>query len=171
MKKYFLFIAAFFCLMLTNAQADFRKIPEGPSGQLETSDYGGVDYSTISFSTSAVLCFTGEGVVHGAIISSNSVSTDKLLFFATGTLVGAKDTLSNSQAFMVVNLSTTNLSDTNKIGYYDQETRFVKFPHPIRVRYTGPPTTDTSQAVAGLAVRCTSATIEKIVILWSKLNN
>lgn len=70
MKK-LLIAAAFLGLMAAKAQAGtLLDTPEAPGSAQVSADYGGVSYSSVSYSSANVLCFTGAGVIHWIHISS-----------------------------------------------------------------------------------------------------
>ena len=86
-----LLVAAFaLSLMAVVAvHADTREGPHGSDGKhLDSWDYGGVDYSTVTFSSAAVMLFPEDGVVVGFIASSPTVTglNDYISFWDTDTL-------------------------------------------------------------------------------------
>lgn len=71
MKKSFI-LAALLVLSASLAKADLRDIPKGGPQALASADYGGVDYSTVTFSSANVL------LVGGIINKGNSGSISKV---------------------------------------------------------------------------------------------
>ena len=158
MKKSML-VAALFMGCVGYSKAETRLTPSGPSNALHTSDYGGVSYSTIAFSTANVIVFTGAGSVLGFVASSNTASTDFIMFRDTDSLVS---TVSNTDQathaeFSRVYLSTASGYSLDIIPRNGFGTTY-KFPAAILVN-------------KGLAVRPVTAAsngVSLITILYTK---
>lgn len=167
MKKYL--IAAFMLFLVAEAKAEtFHNVPAGPSQALATADYGGVNRSTIAFSSANVLCFTGVGSVVGFVVSSGATNVDFLVFRDTASLIsgatnggspgGAADDYTTTNEFARVYLSSgAGFSGTIvNVGSTHHGTHYL-FPKPIRV-------------YRGLAVKPIVATYNMVTILWNKLD-
>ena len=118
-------------------------------GAVQSWQYAGVDRSTIAFSTAPKLCFAGEGVVIGFVASSNTNSTDFIVFRDTQS-VNEFQSLQD-QEFARVYLSTGNRYVGQQVPYNGYGTTY-SFPAPIRV-------------TRGLAVASSAETINLITIL------
>lgn len=90
--KRLLLCAAVMMAFATFAKADTRGVPQGSGNPLATADYGGVEITTISFSSANYLLFgQAGGVFHGFHVSSRSISTDYLIVRATHTVTATPD--------------------------------------------------------------------------------
>lgn len=150
-------LASFFVAAKVNA--DTYQIPQGAQGDLATSEYGGVSYSTITFSTNPVLCFSGAGVIQGIIVSSNTDSRDWVTFHDSGTVYTVNDPLDNR--FMKIHLSTqTSVYGAGTVTSVlnDSRTQIIPISPPIRVK-------------RGLKVRTNVSNIELITIQWTKFGD
>lgn len=160
MKKFY--IAAVICTLMAVARinADTRQGPLGTDGaHLDTWDYGGVDYSTVSVSSANVLAFSGSGIVVGYAASSNTNSTDFLTFFDSGTLSrpelasGNSDYVNPGSEFLRVYLPTQTIVSPANASFTTGN--IVKLPAPIRV-------------IKGLVFKSSVATINTITVLYHK---
>ena len=162
MKKYIVLTAVISFLAVGHVQADYRNVPRGPDSALGTSDYGGVDRSTISLSSGNVLCFTGPGVVLGFLAPENSATTDYLLFGDTeslkvGGVNGGKSANVNVDVSTAQTFAKVFLSSGPTGVNAEAQGSYRKFPAPIRV-------------YRGLVAKCNVNTVEIITILWTKFN-
>lgn len=170
MKKFFLVSAAIILFSLTKAIAGgpFYGIPEGPNQALATADYGGVDITTIAFSSANAVCFTGVGSVVGFILSSGTSVSDFVLFRSTDSLIsgaiGARNPGNAADDYLVTNeisrvyVATTASVSGSTVNYGSSQlgTTYM-FPKPIRV-------------YRGLTAKVSVATYNMLTILWNKLD-
>lgn len=91
MSKKLLFLAAFVALLgVAKLQADTLDTPQGSGNSLATADYGGVEYSTITFSSANVQCFSGPGSIAWIHVTSANAAnslTDFIILRDTETLI------------------------------------------------------------------------------------
>ena len=165
-----LLIAAIMSILAVKAYADggeYQGVPTGPGGALNSAVFVGVDRSTIVFSSASVLCFSGVGSVVGFIASSQTNSTDFLIFRDTENLILTAESGGNDAAddylihaeFVRIHMSTgANISGTVQAVNGDPRLGTVfKFPEPIRV-------------YRGLAVKANSSAYNIITVLYNKLS-
>lgn len=171
MKKYFFSVAAivlFSTAFLRAGGGQYQGVPSGPGGALATADYGGVDRSTVSFSSANVLCFSGVGSVVGFVLSSGTTVSDYVLFRDTGSLISgaisgrspgdaADDYLTGAEIVRVYVSTTASVSgSTVNYGSSQLGTTYY-FPKPIRV-------------YRGLTAKLNVATYNMLTVLWNKLD-
>lgn len=137
MKKYML-VAAILLAFSAYAKADTIGIPEGGDGALATADYGGVEYSTITFSSAGILCSNLPGSVVGFVWSSGTSINDFITFRDTASQIAgavngsaATDDYLTANEFARVFYSSQTAfggaaSVSNTMSYY--------FPKPIRFK-------------------------------------
>lgn len=129
MKK-FIFAIATLVLGVAVANAGPRtggnpKNDDGSSAM--TSDYLGVDQTALSFSSTTVQLFTGEGVIIGFIASSNTALTDFVAIKDTDTV------LASFAGATTNDVARVYLSSYATPGVIQLGTTY-KFPAPIRVK-------------------------------------
>ena len=138
--KYKSLVAAIF-LSLTMAMAahsDTRSGPRGSDGAaLQNWDYGGVDYSTVSFSSGSVIAFTGKGEIVGIIVSSGGGNLgDFVMFRDTPTIQsplnsGGTEQLTTDEVFRLY-ISSVNTTVGTGGGQSFKYGTVQALPAPIR---------------------------------------
>src|SRR3990167_925517 len=161
--KTFLIVAALMAGAIGIAEADTIIGPQGAGNPLATSDYGGVDVATISFSSANALLFPGAGSILGLAISSHSSNQDFIVFRATSSLEASA--VSASASFATADYRTTNeffrvyysSAQANSGDYNNQYglTFNYRFPAPIRVK-------------AGATAKANVGTMQNILIFFTK---
>ena len=141
-------------LWATMAQAETYSIPQGPIDQMRTSDYGGVQYSTISFSTQTFLIADNYGSLLGFVASSNTAKTDYISFYDTAAVLNPRDEQPGTE-FARVHLSTDTGVGVSVITGSPILGTSYKFPASIRTK-------------RGLVVRASVANINLLTILHTK---
>lgn len=172
MKKSFIVAALIVGLFVINSHASgsgLLNVPTGPGSQLPTADYGGVERSTVSFSSANVLCFVGGGSFAGAVVSSPSLGVAQQENYIecrdTGSLIaGAQSGLNpgvpgddylRSDTFVRIYVGTGTMTGQG-LGFANaQFGTVVTLPKPIRV-------------FAGLACKASQATFNVITFLYTK---
>lgn len=154
-KKMF-FVAAFIGLGVSLGYSETRAVPRGPSSQVYSSDYAGVNYSTVSLSSASVQCFTGKGVFQGVLVSSFSSATPPQYILIRDTeSVAASDYNTHAEVFRVeLDTSPWMNGMTNSVGT-GVRNFYYKPPHPVVMQ-------------RGLATKASDATIRLYVPLWTK---
>ena len=170
MKK-LLLCASVMCGLVGFAGADSRNTPTGRAEALATADYGGVDITTISFSSANYLLAAGDIVIHGFHIASHTASTDFVIFRATISIsshpnAGAEaDFNTNKEVFRVylstrvleyggafVNSNTTDsISIDSKLGFD------YWFKYPMRIK-------------GGAAVKLNTSLIRLMTVFYTKFD-
>ena len=125
------------------SQAKFIDVPAAKENALPSYDYGGVSYSTVSFSSAGVLVSDGPGSIVGFVTSSNSATTQAsfIIFRDTDSLIGtaisgrtpgnaADDYLTTDEFARVYFTTQTAGGYPNGITYG----QVFKFPAPIRFK-------------------------------------
>lgn len=157
-KKLLLFAAV---VLISNSMANALtfSIPRADNGDLASSDYGGVSYSTasIAFSTNPVLSLDGYGSVVGFIASSNTAVSDFVTFHDTDSVKSVNDPLLN-QVFKIHLSSTSNAGSASINNGQPYGGTYFKFPAPVRF-------------LRGCAIRTNSAAIETIRLLYTKFGD
>lgn len=141
-------------LWVTMAKAETYSIPQGPMDQLQTSDYGGVQYSTISFSTQTFLIDNNYGSLLGFVASSNTAKTDYISFYDTAAVLNPRDEQIATE-FARVYLSTDTAVGSAYLSGSPVLGTSYKFPAAIRTK-------------RGLVARASVANINLITILSTK---
>lgn len=115
MSKKLLFLAAFVALLgVAKLQADTLDTPQGSGNSLATADYGGVEYTTVTFSSANVQCFSGPGSIAWIHVTSANAAAfltdfitirDTDVFIATNSISagngGFGDYSTNNEVFRV----------------------------------------------------------------------
>ena len=139
-------LLGFGVLLTSIGYADLYKVPQGRSGDLRTSYYGGVDYSTFSVSSAAVQMFAGPGTFQGVICGevSKTVAFFMVIRDTAGIIGGSglttagADYTTGGEAFRVT--VSTNLEYTGKTVLRNTEadtgTKGFYFTpdYPVRVK-------------------------------------
>lgn len=113
--------------------------PTGDPQALSTSDYGGVVFvsTAFAFSTNTVVIYDGQCSLQGFIASSNTSSTDYIIFYTTNNLTGSFGVgKEGSEAFRVY-LPTTTVAPSSvagniTLGVGSNTGTVRKFDPPIR---------------------------------------
>jgi hypothetical protein len=162
MFKKSMFFAAVLILGANLATADLRSTPVGPASALPSSDYGGVDISTIAVSSANALIDTGEGSIVGFVASSTSLNTDFIIFRATNSLLpgttsagtALTDDFSTNNELVRVYMTTTSFTIN---GNGIQQGTTYKFPMPLHYK-------------RGICAKMSSAAYNMVTIFYTKLN-
>lgn len=158
MKKFFL-VAAVVLALGAYAKADTRGIPEGGDGALATADYGGVEYSTISFSSAGILMSDVQGSVVGFVWSSGTSINDFIIFRDTPSLIAgavngnsaSDDYLTTQEFARVFYSSQTAFGGVSSLN----NTMTYSFPKPIRFK-------------KGLVAKLNAATNAIVTVLYTR---
>lgn len=136
--------------------SEFLDIPSGPSSQLCTSDYGGANYSTSSFSSNNTLAFDGQGVFQGILVTSFTYSSppESVIFRDTHTVLTSETTNEIFRVSLATGASNT-FSSSDGTGAYN----FIYKP-PVPIRFK-----------RGMAFKPSIATLGKVTVLWTKFDN
>ena len=136
-------------------------VPQSQDGSPVTQyDYAGVDYATAAFnaSTNSVLMFAGEGVLVGAIVSSNTSSQDYLLFRATNSAVDMETSQANELFRVYLPTNTFGTSDgTMQSAVVPKLGSIIKFNPPIRIK-------------TGVTGRLVGTMVNSIIYLFNKFS-
>lgn len=155
MFKKLLLSATFVMGVIGIIHAESYGTPGSVTGnQLPSSDYGGVNYTTITLSANNVLLFEGQGVFQGVSVSSFAFSTPPafLILRDTATVVAAETGDEIYRIYLTTTLVEGLSTSVQGGGAYN----FSYYPkHPIRVR-------------RGAALKCSVATVDKITAYWTK---
>lgn len=161
MKKLVLVAAVMLCGW-TLAKAEMRDVPRGPSQALATADYGGVNYSTITFpfsaaginfSTVAIPTITGttvRGVFVGLMFSSGSAGAYDFADVFDST--SADQCTSANTMIRLYNTNGSSTTWTSNVA--GAASGFSGPPKPIRFR-------------KGLMVRLSNAAYNLVTVLFS----
>lgn len=141
-------------------------LPQGPSGDLATYDYGGVSIATITFSSANCQLFQGEGVVYGFVATSNTALTDAISFrSSTGILTGFQDAgrvgdgdYTTTNEVLRVHLSSYPSVIGNVVNFSGQLGMQYKFLAPARFKN-------------GAAAKANVGTIGLITYFYHKFSN
>lgn len=170
MKKSFLlfaFMLALPGLPLAFADGIIAAHPTSEGYPLGTSDFAGVLYTTISFSSANAVCFTGQGSIVGFMASSSTISsdfimfsdsapTDKASYISSGAVSAGQnagdDYTTTNEVFRVYMATTTPTPyGETQLGTY--------FKCPVAVRFKG-----------GALAKMTTNAYNKVVVLWTRLS-
>lgn len=177
MSKKLLFLAAFVALLgVAKLQADTLDTPQGSGNSLATADYGGVEYTTVTFSTANVQAFSGPGSIAWIHVTSANAAAfltdfitirDTDAFISTNSINaatgGTGDYSTNNEAFRIyvgtaigTGQGYSNQWVSNGLTGFD-----YVFSKPIRL-------------VRGAMIKCSSMTFGPITIgktVFSGRNN
>ena len=167
MKK--LFIATVLVSLMAVVKAEAGSLldtPEAPGAAQASADYGGVAYSSVSFSSGNVLCFTGQGVISWINLSSVPVvnGVQFLIIRDTASLTsGAPNTpiagnvsagltdYSTNDEIWRLNIATN--SGVNWVSTPNEGGVYYRFDPPLRVK-------------RGLAVKSSIANFQRMTVGW-----
>ncbi len=159
-------------------------VPTGPNQALPTSDYGGVDRTTMSFSSANTVCFLGQGSIVGFIVSSGSSINDFIMFsdslpvalqtngstipittgnggvyLTSGAVSGGQNQTDDYNTINEVfryYLSTT-AAVSGSVANFGQNNLGTYVKLPVAVRFYG-----------SLLVKMSTNIYQRVVILWTK---
>lgn len=146
-----LFLLSFLILGIYGMSiAGQRRIPQGRTGDLHSADYGGVNYSTIAFSSSLTSLFVGEGSFVGIICSS--VPTAQAGETAYYSVHDTTSSVNTNEVLRVYFATAAPSGAAQQFGFISEP------PKPVRVRY-------------GLGVKLNIATLNLCTPLWTKFDD
>lgn len=154
MIKKLIMVAAVLGSWATMAHALTINVPQGPLTQLATSDYGGVSYSTITFSTQTFLLSDTWASVTGFVASSNTAMSDYIVFYDTPALLSTRNEQPETE-FARVYLTTIAANTTSIFPGSPVLGTSYKFPASIRTK-------------RGLVARSSAGNLNMLTILYTK---
>lgn len=157
MKRHIFLLPALMFLIVGAVYSKTLLVPQGPESSLPTSDYGGSAYGTIKFSTAATLLSNRDGSIVGFVASSNTSTTDCVIFYDTAAVLSPADEQPNTEIARVY-LSTNAASASAVITGAPVLGTTYKFPSPIRV-------------TRGIVARANTSSINVITILYNKFGD
>lgn len=154
MKRHLFLLPALMFLIVGAVNSKTILVPQGSESALPTSDYGGVSYGTIKFSTGTQVFSNNIGSIVGFVASSNTSTTDCVIFYDTAAVISPADEQPGTEIARVY-LSTNVITASAVITGNPVLGTTYKFPAPIRV-------------TRGIVARTNSAAINVITILYNK---
>ena len=154
MKKILFVLPALMSFCIGMVKAETLLVPQGPESALATSDYGGVQYGLIKFSTVATVISDGPGAIVGLIASSNTNTTDCIIFYDTAAVTTPADEQAGAELTRVY-LSTNAAAGTAVITGNPVLGTYFKFPVSIRAK-------------RGIVARANTGLLNIVTILYTK---
>lgn len=154
MKKLFFLLPFLAIFCIGAAKAETLLVPQGSESALATSDYGGVQYGLLTFSTNPTVISDTYGSIVGFVASSNTNTTDCIIFYDTAAVTSPADEQTGTEIARVY-LSTNVISASAVITGAPVLGTTYKFPAPIRTK-------------RGIVARANTKVLNIVTILYTK---